>query len=124
MKLGSRLESFTPFVCFKAILPLAFLLSCLEAMNVAVADSNCKDFPPFTVPELLVFLGLLIHASRFPFCTHEELWGSENTLNHQVSCSFTFRSVICRRPDSGNGNGFLDATQIRRWGRRLVTTLP
>jgi hypothetical protein len=37
-------------------LPLAFLLSCLEAMNVAVADSiNCKDCPPFTLPELLVF---------------------------------------------------------------------
>jgi hypothetical protein len=49
-------------------------------MNVAVADSNCKDWPPFTLPELLVFLGLLIHASRFPFCTHEEVWGVKEYL--------------------------------------------
>jgi hypothetical protein len=104
MKLGISPESFTPFVFFKAFLPKAFLLSYLEAMNVAVADSNCKDCPPFIVPELLVFLGLLIHASRFPFCTHEELWGSENTLNHQVSCSFTFRSVM-------------SATRFRQWKR-------
>jgi hypothetical protein len=71
MKFGSSPESFTPFGFFKAFLSLAFLLSCLEAMDVAVADSNCKDCPPFTLPELLVFMGLLIHASRFPFCTHE-----------------------------------------------------
>jgi hypothetical protein len=37
MKLSSSPESFTPYVFFKAFLPLAFLLSCLEAMNVAVA---------------------------------------------------------------------------------------
>jgi hypothetical protein len=102
MKLGSSHESFTPFVFFKAFLPLAFLYSCLEAMNVAVADSNCKDCPPFIVPELLVLLGLLFHASRFPFCTHEELWGSENTLNDKVSCPFTFRSVMT-------------ATRLRQW---------
>jgi hypothetical protein len=41
---------------FKAFLALAFLLSCLEVKNVTVADSiNCKDCPPFTLPELLVF---------------------------------------------------------------------
>jgi hypothetical protein len=104
MKLGSSPESFTPFVLFKAFLPLAFMLSSLEAMNVAVADSNFKDCPTFTLPELLVFLGLLIRASRFPFCTHEELRGLENTLNHHVSSSLTFRSVM-------------SATRFRQWKR-------
>eukprot|EP00873_Tetraselmis_striata_P043097 jgi/Tetstr1/463361/TSEL_008284.t1 len=95
MMLQSTLGTSNILTFFLAFLSLHHLEDCLEGMHDYVgSNSGVRYWPPFTLGELYILLGIILAMSNFPGIKMESLWDKEGFphMCARLAPSSTFRA--------------------------------